>query len=510
MASILERVTLRIAQRIVDPAFYLARNADVAAAGVDPVAHFARYWHASPLRAPNERLEGRIFAWSPVLVAVLALLGRSRQDITDCFRYRINQLATRRGFTLQLRLVLVLARFLAVRSALSTGPSGAAAAGLGSIYPVVRIGHDAVPWIDCRSIAEAGVFSFADPEVALRAQPSTARRLQCPELWCAKIQDASIFGFAQIVSHAAFVVYEPEADPVFRYTSRQCEFVINCFGSKGDRVLARVPQDVDQAIDAGILLIGRCGANYFHFLIEYATKGYIIDKASIPADVPLLLSDDLFPQEMEALKLLFPGRPFTIREHGKRLDVKTLYVPSLMTFIPDTPDVEFWTVAAVNHASLCWLRARVLDTAPAPRALPARKLYLGRSAGRNITNAAEVEAVFHRHGFEIVNPGQISFAQQVEAFRSAGCIAGPIGAAFANLVFASPDTLVLGLVSPFAVQFSTFASLATFAECRYLAVPGEHDAFRPGAEKRRRSLELTHGNYRIDLDYLDTVLRTYI
>ncbi|QGY01254.1 glycosyltransferase family 61 protein [Methylobacterium mesophilicum SR1.6/6] len=506
----LEWFALRIARRIVDSDYYLTRNADVAAAGVDPVAHFARHWSAAPLRAPNVRMEARIYAWSPVLVAVLAMLGQRRQDITDCFRYRINQLATRRGFGLQLRLALALARFLAVRSASPARPSGGAGTDLGSIYPVVRIGQDAVPWIDCRSIAEAGVFDFADPEVALSAQPPTARRLCRPELWCATILDASIFGFAQVVSHSAFVVYEPEADPTFRYTSRQCEFVITCFGSKGDRVLARVPQDADRAIDAGILLIGRCGANYFHFLIEYATKGYIVDNASIPQDVPLILSDDLFPQEMDALKLLFPSRPFTIREHGKRLDVKTLYVPSLMTFIPDTPDVEFWTVAAVNHASLSWLRGRVLDAAPAPGTPPGRKLYLGRSAGRNITNAEEVEAVFRRHGFEIVNPGQLSFTQQVEAFRTARCIAGPIGAAFANLVFASPGTLVLGLVSPFAVQFSTFASLATFAGCRYLAVPGEHEAYRPGAEKRRRSLELTHGNYRIDLDYLDTVLRTYV
>lgn len=506
----LEWLALRIARRIVDSDYYLTRNADVAAAGVDPVAHFARHWSAAPLRAPNARMEARIYAWSPVLVAVLAMLGQSRQDITDCFRYRINQLATRRGFGLQLRLALALARFLAVRSASHARPSGGAGTGLGSIYPVVRIGQDAVPWIDCRGIAEAGEFDFTDPEVALSAQPPTARRLRRPELWCATIRDASLFGFAQIVSHSAFVVYEPEADPAFRYTSRQCEFVITCFGPKGDRVLARVPQEADRAIDAGILLIGRCGANYFHFLIEYATKGYIVDNASIPQDVPLILSDDLFPQEMDALKLLFPGRPFTVRQHGQRLDVKTLYVPSLMTFIPDTPDVEFWTVAAVNHASLSWLRERVIEAVPAPSTPAVRKLYLGRSAGRNITNAAEVEAVFRRHGFEIVNPGQLSFAEQVEAFRTARCIAGPIGAAFANLVFASPGTLVLGLVSPFAVQFSTFASLARFAGCRYLAVPGEHGAYRPGAETRRRSLELTHGNYRIDLDYLDTVLRTNV
>jgi capsular polysaccharide biosynthesis protein len=505
VAAMLERAALRIARRLVDPAFYRARNPDVAAAGVDPVVHYARHWSAPPLRAPNEKLEAWIYRWSPLLVLALALRGRDRPDVIDCFRYRINALATRRGSTLQLRFALALARVLARRR--SRAQSGGRDTGLGAPYPVVRIGQDAVPWITHTVVAKAGQFTFADPEIALADRPPTPRAVPRPELWNAEIRDASIFGFSQIVSHAAFVVYEPEADPRLRYTSRQCEFVITCFGARGDRVLARVPQEAEDVIDEGILLIGRCGANYFHFLIEYATKGYIIERMSIPDDVPLILTADLFPQELEALRRLFPGRPFVVRQHGRRLDVRKLHVPSLMTYMPDTPDISFWEVAAVNDASLSWLRTRVLGDAETGHTDGSQKIYLGRSAGRNITNAAEVEAVFRRHGFAIVNPAQLSFAQQVDMFRTARCIAGPIGAAFANLVFAAPGALVLGIVSPFAVQFSAFASLATFAGCRYVAVPGQHDAFRPGHEDDRQSLTLTHGDYRVDVGYLTRVLR---
>lgn len=504
----LNQLFLMIARRVVDKDYYLARNPDVAAAGIDSIVHYVRHWSKAPLRAPNEKLEAQIYIWSPILVLIVASLGSDRQDIMDCFRYRINQLATRRGFGLQLRFVLALARFLAGRR-LTGSRQGSRSGGLGSTFPVVRIGQDLVPWIKFDLVAEVGVFAFTDPEVALAQQPPTARRIPLPELWNAEVLDASIFGFTQIVSHSTFVVYEPEADPKFRYTSRQCEFVITCYGVKGDRVLARLPPDADRTIEEGILLIGRCGANYFHFLIEYATKGYIIDNISIPTNVPLILTADLFPQELEALKLLFPERVFVIREHRKRLDVKRLHIPSVMTYIPDTPDVAFWEVAAVNHASLSWLRTTVLSRVETLSAAVSRKIYLGRSAGRNITNAAEVEAVFRSHNFEIVNPAQLSFAQQVEVFRSARCIGGPIGAAFANLVFATPGTNVFGIVSPFSVQFSTFASLAAFAECHYLAIPGKHLLFHPGCEKKRQSLELTHGDYSVDADYLDRVLNAY-
>ncbi|MCJ2016190.1 glycosyltransferase family 61 protein [Methylobacterium sp. E-065] len=505
----LEHLVLAIARRIVDADFYLARNPDVAAAGVDPVIHYAQNWSTAPLRAPNEVSEALIYVWSPLLVLLAEVLGHDRQDITDCFRYRINQLATRRGAGLQLRPALALARYLAVRRSNASRRQGGRSDGLGAPYPVVRIGQDSVSWIRREVVAGSGIFAFKDPEIALAQQPAAPRQIPLPELWNAEVEDASIFGFAQVIARSTFVVYEPEADPRLRYTSRQCEFVINCFGAAGDRVLARFPPSADHAIDAGILLIGRCGANYFHFLIEYATKGYIIDKLSIPIEVPLILSADLFPQELEALRVLFPGRGHVVREHGKRLDVRKLYIPSVMTYIPDTPDIAFWEVAAVNHASLSWLRTRVLSQAPAPASALQRKIYLGRSAGRNITNAAEVEAVFRRHGFEVLNPAQLSFAQQVEAFRSAHYIAGPIGAAFSNLIFASPRTRVFGIVSPFAVQFSIFSSLAAFAQCDYLAIPGTHNVFRSGGEKKRRSLELTHGNYGVDIDYLDRVLDTY-
>ena len=112
---IFERIRLWIAARIVDKHYYLDRNADVAAAGVDPVEHFARYWRAAPLRAPSARAEAWYYAVSPLLVLTLRLLGHDRPDVTDCFRYRINQLSTRSGLAVQLKAAHAIARFLAKR-----------------------------------------------------------------------------------------------------------------------------------------------------------------------------------------------------------------------------------------------------------------------------------------------------------------------------------------------------------------------------------------------------------
>ncbi|MCJ2064308.1 glycosyltransferase family 61 protein [Methylobacterium sp. J-088] len=491
---------LWLAQMIVDRGFYLDRNPDVAAAGVDPAVHFAECWSKPPLRAPNATIEPWIYTLSPLIVLGLALLKRDRPDITDCFRYRINQLSTRIGLNSQHKIALAIARAIASRPNLHC-PS------LGNIFPVTRLWSDERPWLKCTTVQGLGKYTFSDPSVALSTDASVDRTVARPSLWSAEIRDASIFGFSQIVAHFSFVAYEPAADPDLQYTSRQCEFIVPCFRSPADRVLARVPPSPNATLPEGILLVGRCGSNYFHFMIEYLTKGYVLECAKIAKSIPLIITEDLYPQEFEALKIVFPERDLIVRRHASRLDVAKLHVPSVMTYIPDTPTIDFWKVAAVNHDSLYWLRTRVLSALENADAKPSRYIYLGRTAGRNIKNRGEVEAVFRRNNFEIIDPAGLSFLEQVRIFSSAICIAGPIGAAFANVIFAPKGALVLGLVSPYAVQFPIFSSLAKFAECRYLAVPGKRRDPRSDPAQKRESLEVTHGDYELNIEYLSDVIR---
>ncbi len=500
LGRMFSKLKLRIAQMIVDKGFYLDRNPDVAVAGVDPAVHFAECWSAPPLRAPNATIEPWIYTLSPLFVLGLSLLKRDRPDITDCFRYRINQLATRNGFNFQHKLALAIARAIGSRPNLRCSS-------LGGAFPIVRLWSDERPWIERTPVQDAGKYNFSDPSVALSTDASVDRTVARPSLWSAEIRDASVFGFSQIVAHSSFVAYEPAADPDLQYTSRQCEFIVTCFRSPADRVLARVPPSPNATLPEGILLIGRCGSNYFHFMIEYLTKGYVLECAKIAKDIPLIITEDLYPQEIEALKIVFPERDLIVRRHASRLDVAKLHVPSVMTYIPDTPTIDFWKVAAVNHDSLYWLRTRVLTALDNLDAKPSRHIYLGRTAGRNIKNRDEVEAVFRRNNFEVIDPARLSFLEQVRIFSSAICIAGPIGAAFANIIFAPKGALVLGLVSPYAVQFPVFSSLTTFAECRYLAVPGKRRNSRPSPAQKRESLEVTHGDYELDIEYLSDVIR---
>jgi len=85
----------------------------------------------------------------------------------------------------------------------------------------------------------------------------------------------------------------------------------------------------------------------------------------------------------------------------------------------------------------------------------AERLYVSRRGikRRPLTNEAEIEALFARRGFTIVNPETLAIEDQVRLFAHARIVAGPGGSALHNIVFSRPDTRLLvlaidGLVLP--------------------------------------------------------------
>jgi len=81
---------------------------------------------------------------------------------------------------------------------------------------------------------------------------------------------------------------------------------------------------------------------------------------------------------------------------------------------------------------------------------PRRRLFLSRSdaAFRRLRNEAEVHGVLRAHDFELVSLAGLEVAEQARLFAGAEYVAGPAGAAFANLVFAPLSARVIEIVPP--------------------------------------------------------------
>jgi hypothetical protein len=63
-----------------------------------------------------------------------------------------------------------------------------------------------------------------------------------------------------------------------------------------------------------------------------------------------------------------------------------------------------------------------------------------------LTNEGELQAFLAARGFEILEPGNMPFAEQVRAFAEAEVIVGAHGSGFGNLIFARPGTVVIDLM----------------------------------------------------------------
>ena len=99
-------------------------------------------------------------------------------------------------------------------------------------------------------------------------------------------------------------------------------------------------------------------------------------------------------------------------------------------------------------ADLSFLREAFLDSStPASKE---RRIFLSRgdAASRRLRNEAEFLPFLREHGFEIISPAGLDFRAQAQLFAEASIIAGPAGAAFANLVFAARPAQVIELVPP--------------------------------------------------------------
>lgn len=99
-----------------------------------------------------------------------------------------------------------------------------------------------------------------------------------------------------------------------------------------------------------------------------------------------------------------------------------------------------------------------------------RKLYVSRTdaSTRVMRNERELMDAIVKLGFEIVVPGNYSFSQQVDLFRSADFVVGPHGAGLTNIVFCDPDTVVYEIL-PEHYKNACFCNLATICRLRYWA-----------------------------------------
>lgn len=355
-------------------------------------------------------------------------------------------------------------------------------------------------------IEPAYSMEFQEPKIFDSEKMRPKRIAEVPSKWIATLKNASVVGGFQVIARNHLIIYEPAANPHHGFVAGIWPYVASL--NQKNEILLWFRYQKEVYLPAAILLSGRCSPNYYHWLIEYLGKSYLLFKRKRLQKIPLIIDAGMFAQEFDSLQTMLPDWPIYRHDNATLLKVGKLYIPSSCTNLTDNLRGPMWKFSAICFKTLAHMQSTVYERLGIQgKPVERRKIFLARRAGRNITNTPEVENILTSFGYEITDTAQLSFEQQVRLFAEARIIVGAMGAAFTNLIFCRPGTQVLALSSPYTQLFCSQSNMALFAGCNYEILVGEHPLFQPGDEHTVSNPSLFLDSYAINPQQLTAALR---
>ena len=180
--------------------------------------------------------------------------------------------------------------------------------------------------------------------------------------------------------------------------------------------------------------------NFGHWLYNHLARLALVASAPRLEGVPLVVGENILPSHLECLERMGFPDPMLIRlRKGRLARFRTLWVPTMP--LCGFAGRLFWSPGTID-----FLRDR-LGVRPDARARPGRRLYVTRrtTRWRRVLNEDDVVALLSLWGFEVIDPGALSIAQQIEIASEAEVIMGPFGAGMNLLLFAPRDATIVEL-----------------------------------------------------------------
>ncbi len=181
------------------------------------------------------------------------------------------------------------------------------------------------------------------------------------------------------------------------------------------------------------------GPNLCHFLLDHATRLELYRRAGVAIAETLVIGPELHAEYQAETAERMGVRSYLHVNRRARVRVSRLWVSSNCH---NQRHPAHWGAAWALDA----VRGK-FDLAPRH---PGRRLLVSRrdSPWRRIRNEAQLMDLLEPLGFEIIVPGELTFAEQVAAFRDATHIIAPHGAGLANILWCAPGTSVLEVFHP--------------------------------------------------------------
>jgi len=211
---------------------------------------------------------------------------------------------------------------------------------------------------------------------------------------------------------------------------------------------------------------GYSANNYFHFLADALGQMHWRERAPWAGKARAVISG-YSPEAEEKLPFIAPALEAAGVTAAERypFDGTILFCRHVIFPMRDT---------GATPERVAYIRKRLgLENAPRGKA----RLYVVRGTAdrRRVLNEDKVQQVLAGHGFASVNPGALSFADQVKLFADAAIVVGAHGAGLTNAMFMAPGGALVELTQTGRVV-ATFHEVASAAGLSYACVVNDrHD-----------------------------------
>ncbi len=297
-----------------------------------------------------------------------------------------------------------------------------------------------------------------------------------------KLRDVFWFpAFSVVATAAGAVMRLPMADAA--YLSPDLTIVPGVTLVGGD-TLYTVPDRVEQLERVALTMALGGKMNYGHFVLDCLPAAASIAKSGVLGDFafgfpPLKLWQRRHLELLGITPSEFDGDVYRVGE--------IVYTTGMHHYL-HTPNLNYQEVRRRQLAAL----GQTSERAP-------RRLYLSRANYPNRTMASEDELRRRllRLGFVRVDPATMSVDEQIALFRGAEVVVGSAGAAFANVLYCNPGTLIIE-IQPAGMENQWVRNICLQNRCDFVAY------FCNVIDADRRMPEI---NLRYDID-VDRFMRT--
>jgi capsular polysaccharide biosynthesis protein len=172
--------------------------------------------------------------------------------------------------------------------------------------------------------------------------------------------------------------------------------------------------------------------NHSHWLLDALPRLALLRE--FPLDIKVIVPGKLAAYQKESLSML------GLTDDRIRFSPETHLQVEDYFFSSPTAMIACYSPYAIR-----FLRESFLPKAD-PAYQPPKRFFVRRTGlARNMDNEAEVERCFADQGWALINPSELTFAQEIRLFAEAEAVAGMLGSGLNNTIFSRSDCAVVAM-----------------------------------------------------------------